>query len=74
MLKLWNIIINKLDESNYDARWDRFGNLIVPGAKDHRIWFWDEIGQGPVEQVREIESYKMYYKEQSFITWNWVIM
>ena len=74
MQRPWSITTNKLDESNNDQRCDRFGNIIVPGAKDHRIWFKDEIGEGPVEQINEVEWYKYYYKEQSFITWNWIII
>ena len=62
--------INKLEEEPLDHRFDRFGNLILNGSKDHRIWFRDEIGEGTVEIVKEVESYKAYYKKNYY---NWII-
>jgi hypothetical protein len=64
----------KLDDTQNDGRCDRFGNLIISGSKEHRIWFRDEVGEGHVEIVKEVESYKVYYKDKSFISWSWIIM
>lgn len=59
----------KLEETDQnDGRWDRFGTLIISGSKDHRICFRDEVGEGSVEIVKEVESYKMYYKNKAFLT------
>lgn len=58
----------KLEETTNDRRWDRFGTLIISGSKDHRICFRDEIGEGHVGVIKEVESYKQYYKSKAFIS------
>jgi hypothetical protein len=42
------------------VRKDRFGNLIEPGAKSHKISFRDKIGKGKLKDIYLVESYKKY--------------
>ncbi|CAI2375717.1 unnamed protein product [Moneuplotes crassus] len=58
----------KLEETQAEGRCDRFGTLIISGSKEHRICFRDEIGEGKVDIIKEVESYKTYYKSKTFIS------
>ena len=58
----------KLEEVPNEGRIDRFGTYIISGSKDHRICFRDEIGEGKVGIIKEVESYKSYYKSKTFIS------
>lgn len=64
----------KLEDTQYEGRWDRYGTLIISGSKDHKICFRDEVGEGNIEVVKEVECYKEYYKNKAFAAWTCTIM
>ena len=50
-------------------RIDRAGNMIVPGSKNHRVSFADEVrgSPRPIAKVHQVESFKSWNLGNRFI-------
>lgn len=51
-------------ETKDGRRIDRYGTKILRGKnRKHKVTFWDEVGEGQLAKVIEVESYKEYNVE-----------